>query len=325
MAVAAVLPGFQALSEFWSFSDTCGETAFLVTEHALYGQPALSGPEVDAFRADMARHGFKVEGGTTMSDLVAYCQTVRGRTVVLANVYGSSADAIHQTLLAHAGRDGVVLQIAQAYKLPGNEPGVQSHFVAIGGIDPVKGYLVANGDDVLALNVNGGHGKVIPCRWMTWDEIVAAAPVAVAVFANPNGGRMPLPTGWKDDGTQLTNPTNTYVVRRGFRLFVLNAPVWEADDVPLQNEEPRAVVVATSPEAGAGVRQVFTKSVMGYTKQADCFRVFAGAELLHAEQQIATLQRQLATATQAAPLTDAQKTAVAEAETAGDALKKAFG
>lgn len=356
MAVAATLPNFQALSEFWAgLSDTCGETACLVTQHALYGAPALTGDEIVKFRSDMAAHGYPVQGGTTMGNLVAYCQKVRGLAVTYANTWANTAanrDAIHQTLLDHAGRDGIVLQVAAAHSLPGNEPGVNSHFIAVGGVDPVKGYLVANGDDVNALASANGHGKIIPCRWMTWAQLVAAQPVASAVFPKPttppappapptstgDSTHMPLPTGWKDDGTQLSNPQNSSIVRRGFRLFILNAPTWEADDVPLENESAKDLVVRTSPEVGAGIRQVFTKTVLGYTAKANVFKVYAGAELLAAEARCAELEAKVAAAQAAPPLSDEQKaalaaaedaldatqTAIAKATSATDALKKAF-
>jgi hypothetical protein len=183
MSVTAYLNKFQALSEFWHHTDTCGETAFLVLQHLVDGIP-LSGPSVDGVRADMAAHHYGVNGGTDMASLVAYFRDIRKLDAVYANRYGDSLDNIHKTLLEHAGRDGIVLQVNRAYNLTGNERGVNSHFVAIGGIHPTQGYLVANGDDVRATNAYGGHGKIIPCRWMSWATIASAEPVAVALVMN---------------------------------------------------------------------------------------------------------------------------------------------
>src|SRR5690348_7263471 len=120
--IAAMLDNFQALSEFWSYNTDCGQCACMVTEHALYGTPALSGPNLDAWCRDMAAHGYGPAGqAETMSALVDYCGKVRKLAVQYTNPYGSSADSIHQTLLAHAGRDGIVLQVAAAHNLTGNE------------------------------------------------------------------------------------------------------------------------------------------------------------------------------------------------------------
>jgi hypothetical protein len=183
MSVEAYLNKFQALSEFWHHTDTCGETAFAVLEHLIDGIP-LSGPTVDGIRADMAAHKYGVVDGTKMSTLVNYFRDIRKLSVLYANTYGDSPDNIHKTLLGHAGRNGVVLQVNKAYNLTGNEPGVQSHYVAIGGIHPTQGYLVANGDDVRATNAYSGHGKIIPCRWMSWATVASAEPVAVALVLN---------------------------------------------------------------------------------------------------------------------------------------------
>lgn len=180
MSVTATLDHFQAVSEFWHYRDTCGETAGLVLEHCKDGV-ALDGPDVDAVRNDMAAKGYGVQGGTTMSQLVDYFRQHRGLDIEESNHYGDTWDNIHQTLLDHAGRDGILLQVNLASRLTGNEPGVRSHYVAIGAIHPTLGYLVANGDDVMALNSHGGHGKVIPCRWMDKNVILTAQPRAVAL------------------------------------------------------------------------------------------------------------------------------------------------
>lgn len=180
MSVASIIDRFEAVSEFWHHKDTCGQTAGLVLEHCKDGIP-LNGDDVDAVRADMAAHGYGVQGGTTMSELVSYFREHRGLDITEMCPYGSSWETIHQALLDHAGRDGVILEVNAAYDLTDNEAGVHSHYVAIGGIDPVKGYLVANGDDVDALASHDGHGKVIPTRWMGKGVIESAQPRAVAI------------------------------------------------------------------------------------------------------------------------------------------------
>ena len=214
MTVTASLTNFEAVSEFWHYTDTCGETAGLVLEHCKDGV-ALNGPDVDAVRQDMAAQGYKVAGGLTMSEIVDYFSKHRGLNIQYVNQYGASWDQIHQTLLAHAGRDGIVLEVELAYALTGNEPGVHRHFIAIGGIHPTLGYLVANGDDVRALNAAGGHGKIIPCRWMDKGVIQAARPSACAVvYGLPHtfGANIALPqahinaAGLVEDGPSPAAP-----------------------------------------------------------------------------------------------------------------------
>lgn len=184
MGVNATLDHFEAASEFSSphfENDTCGEAAFLMIEHCRDGA-GLTGDAVYHVREDMAAKGFAVAGGTTMGELVTYFKEHRGLDVVYANGYGDSWEHIHQTLLEHAGRDGVVIEVERAYALTGNEGGVRRHYVAIGGIHPTLGYLVGNGDDVLALAQHDGHGKVIPARWMDHTVIERARPSACAVI-----------------------------------------------------------------------------------------------------------------------------------------------
>jgi hypothetical protein len=179
--VTATLDGFTAVSEFWGHRDTCGEAAMLCLEHCKDGL-ALNGPDVDEIRADMIAKGYDANHGTLMSDLVDYFRTHRGLDVEYVNGYGSTWDGgIHQACLDHAGRDGVILEVELASKLTGNEGRVRRHYIAIGGIHPKLGYLVANGDDVMATNAHHGHGKVIPCRWMSKSVLASAKPSACAI------------------------------------------------------------------------------------------------------------------------------------------------
>jgi hypothetical protein len=192
MGITAELDNFIGASEFADtpsglINDTCGERAFTVFQHCKRGT-VLSGDEIAMVRDDMRAKGYRVEGGTVMSDLCAYFGRANASggqlEIVYANAYGSSWDEIHQTLLDHAGRDGVVLEVELAYNLTGNEPKVKRHYVAVGAIHPVKGYLIANGDDIMALRsapAPYGHGRVIPTRWMDKTVLAAARPSAAAV------------------------------------------------------------------------------------------------------------------------------------------------
>lgn len=182
MGITASLDNFEAASEFWGgLTVTCGQRAFSTLQHVLNPSIMLDGPEIVGLYQDMRAKGYNVTGGTTMAQLCSYFSRYQGLPIIYSNGYGSSWDAIHRSLLDHAGRDGVVIEVELAYNLTGNEPGVHRHFVSIGAIHPTLGYLVANGDDMLALNAAGGHGKVIPCRWMDRNVIASAVPSACAI------------------------------------------------------------------------------------------------------------------------------------------------
>lgn len=89
-------------------------------------------------------------------------------------------------------------------------------------------------------------------------------------------GKMPLPTGWKDDGRQLTQNQTQFVVVKGFRDLILNAPYWASDDVPINNEHVLGadeVLELSNPAYGQGdktrVQQRFRKSWLAAREQAN--------------------------------------------------------
>lgn len=65
----------------------------------------------------------------------------------------------------------VIIEVGNAAALPHNEQGIQYHFVCLGGIDSVQGYLVANGDTTDALTTTA---LTVPCYWATWQQLVNA-------------------------------------------------------------------------------------------------------------------------------------------------------
>jgi hypothetical protein len=66
---------------------------------------------------------------------------------------------------------------------------------------------------------------------------------------------MPLPTGWKDVNSQLTQDQTPYVVEKGMRQKILDAPYWNPANVPIGNEKKLAageVLELSNPAYGAG-------------------------------------------------------------------------
>lgn len=257
--VTAELDNFEAASEFGNFPDgqfdaatavACGQRACSLFQHVKYGT-VLDSAEIIAVVEDMKAKGFDVTHGTTIHQLQAYFSrpdAVGGQLdIVIGNDYGSTWDEIHATLLAHAGRDGVVVEVSRASLLPDNEQGVFNHYVGEGAIDPVKGYLTGNGDCLEALAGNGGHGKIVPAQWVDAPEMARAVPIATLIIRNlphtVNGVHVVpgqpattpgTPSGWSDDGSTLKGPNGVAVVL-GFRELVLGSK-WNPSNVPTDVE-----------------------------------------------------------------------------------------
>lgn len=155
---------------------------------------------------------------------------------------GTQAEALLEGILAQAGINGLILQLARAGRMPTSEPGVNGHYVAIGGVKIVGGVvyvLVGNGDDVLCLGRNKGHGKVLPARWLSWQQVLMGVPAALLAIVHPvKPSTVGTPSGWHDDQTtQLLTAPNSNVMEKGFRAFVLAYGKWDPNWQPLMRHE----------------------------------------------------------------------------------------
>lgn len=181
------IPNFNGFSEFpdpsvaW-FSDACGPDAILMCEHVLQDR-ALNTEDLNNIRNGMEQRGLFAPGGCTLGECRAY-MIDRGYTIDAYAPYGSPLATIHTIMRQFGGISPMVVQVAAAHNLPDNEANVNSHFVAVGGIDSVLGYLTGNGDDIMALAANGGHGKVVPLRWITWTQYANAQIRGVFAVSN---------------------------------------------------------------------------------------------------------------------------------------------
>lgn len=243
------LANFQAISEFPdrpgnglpAIRDACWIAAWMPVAHSYNAANPLTPQELVRLRADMTSNGDWTPGGIPMELGERYTRAVLKRQTIWPQDWhyhgdGSKAEVIHQALKVHAGTNGCVLQFEHAYKLPYNEPGVNRHFVGVGGIDSKAGYLIANGDDVNALASHDGHGKVIPTRWYGWNQLLAAVPTALLVIVHPDPAQIVgVPLGWHDDGTTLFAKNGQPVIK-GFRQQVL-AQNWNPDNTPFMPEQ----------------------------------------------------------------------------------------
>lgn len=102
-----------------------------------------------------------------------------------------------------------------------------------------------------------------------------------------------IPAGWHDDGTTLAAPNGVPVIR-GFRSHILNAPSWDAGNLPQEAEYHTDQVLLHDTAVGAGQRQCFRDGILWYTDaKGVVWEPSLGLELDAAYKQIAALQAQL--------------------------------
>ena len=177
----------------WS---ACGPVANEVALAALTGRK----PDVGLCQAivarDTAAHRFAQPGGQRLSD-IAWDLGKRGvqkLDVTLVPENGSpDLNALH-TQVREAALAGlpVIIEVSRAYNLPDNEGGVDYHFVCIGGIDSILGYLVANGDTLTFIRTRQTWMTADQMRWATWATLEAAG-ICGAITVHPNDTPPPPP------------------------------------------------------------------------------------------------------------------------------------
>lgn len=169
-------------SEFHGYTGDCGECALSVALASALGSPtdatggiALMNQEVKDLQALGLANS---TGATTIAAL--HTEAINRKASI--NTYVGYAQPFtydwHSFLLNSAGIVPIVLQVAAAHNLPGDEAGVDYHFICVLGLD-TGGYWVADGDNwaasqqlilysyqdlanavicgLLALNVTGTH------------------------------------------------------------------------------------------------------------------------------------------------------------------------
>ena len=114
--------------------------------------------------------------------------------------------------------------------------------------------------------------------------------VDVNVFIE-GSNNMGIPSGWHDDGTTLLAPNGVAVVK-GFREWVLTHP-WDANDLPLAVERVLPSIEPGNPSIGAGARQNFRLTSLGWTPSKSVYVIWVGQDIVALEAQVAQLQAQL--------------------------------
>jgi hypothetical protein len=192
--VHVIVPGFAAITEFVAkgpdgqpITDDCGPCANEVCIAACQHRPPSVANMVAIRQRDIEHGWFTPHAGQDLHHVYLDATQLAGMQVTEV-VQGSSIPTIHEALKAACVRGNpCVLDIFHASALPGNEPGVEHHFIAIGGIDTSKGYLVANGDH--APPTFGPVGTY----WVTWNDLAKAQPVGLLEYHKPAPAPLPSP------------------------------------------------------------------------------------------------------------------------------------
>ena len=126
--------------------------------------------------------------------------------------------------------------------------------------------------------------------------------------------------------TQFPTPPARPVVR-GFRTWLL-AHDWDKDDWPLAPEQTLDSVEPGNAEIGAGTRQDFRMTSLGWTQTRGVYHIWSGQDLVALQHQldedkteIADLRHRLAAAQQGQATDDAATKALAAVKALADALK----
>jgi hypothetical protein len=171
--VTAELARTGALSEFVAgFHGDCGEDAELEALHSLIGTP-LTTASLAAIVQRHQQHGWADATGAEPLSSIAKDLDLLGVHYILYTYQEPWPEAYwHPLLLANAGRKPVILQLANAGTLPGDESGVHYHFVLVEGINP-SGYPTGDGDNAAATK-----GQLVT---YSIGDLVAAQPCGMIV------------------------------------------------------------------------------------------------------------------------------------------------
>src|SRR5579859_1256667 len=145
-------------------------------------------------------------------------------------------------------------------------------------------------------DLSEAHGPALPIIQQSGAPQPPPAPV------NQTPG---VPSGWHDDGKTLLAPNGVPVIL-GFRDWILSHP-WDANDLPFGPEQQHLPNIEYGdPQAGAGSRQDFRMTSLGWTPSKNVYKIWVGRDLQALEARIGQLQNELAkaAATPAAPAVD---------------------
>lgn len=175
-----------------------------------------------------------------------------------------------------------------------------SHIVVLTGVTADGNFLVRDAANVTDLS-NPQSLRPGPRRYDARRLQLSSATAIVPPWRpRPPAGFDPtqsdfipvVPAGWLDDGRTLTAPNGHRVVL-GFRRYVLTRS-WDAANLPLEEEQGRNPVAESDPTLGSGTQQIFTRSMLAWTRARGVFESWMGPELLKLRTELAALRSQIA-------------------------------
>jgi hypothetical protein len=247
-----LLPNALHFSEFQNgYHGTCGETA-LATALVCSTPQIEDTPTAIALMLSLTREmiglGWAAANGSTTTQRL-HDEAVRRKFHPDESSrvdYQEPLDpnTLHALLLSTAGVKPILLEVARASNLPGDEAGVQYHFLCIVGITDA-GYICNDGDNA-----------AISQHLITysWAQIEAATPCGVFALELEQSSML-IPNGWHDDGAKLVAPNGVPVVGE-IRSFLL-ATIWDPADLPVGPEFYPQLVEVGNPSLGTGAVQFF--------------------------------------------------------------------
>ena len=293
-----ILPNALHFSEFQGgFHGTCGETA-LATAMVCSTPPIEDTQEAIDLMLSMTHEliglGWASSSGSTTTQHLRDEAVRRGFSPDSSSFISfqqplANSAAFHNLLLSTAGVKPIIIEIARAGVLEGNA--VQYHFICIVGITDA-GYICNDGD-----NPNITSHLVT----YSWAQIEAAVPCGVLVLEmkTSGGSAMPVPAGWHDNGSTLTDPTGKAVMH-GFRQYILDH-AWDANDLVVSGDMGVDEVELANTSHGKGDVQFFRYSQLSYTAKEGVFKTWLGSEAAYMRGQISaqndeitSLQQQVA-------------------------------
>ena len=274
-----------ALSEFARdaqghiYNDDCGPCAEAVALANGHGQV----PTADLMHAirqrDIARGWFTPGGGNTIRNICDDLTELAGVSIVHFDGYQEPFDmAYAQRILdQYFGIYAFIIEVGLAGNLPYSEAGIHYHFVCLLGKTGPGSYVMANGDDVAALQ-GSDHP---PLRNVSIGQLSAAHLCAILVpDLKVGAGMSGVPAGWHDNGSVLTAPNGVPVIG-AMRKLVMGVS-WDANNVPQAPEHPQHPMELGDASIPDGVQQEFVFNVTewsGSHNNSNAWILPAGREL----------------------------------------------
>lgn len=180
-------PGLLAMSETDGHGDTCGPIAYLDYLHLLTpAQWPLNVTAIDTLRQFAIDDGNMNQPawgrGMTITSMAAELEHRLHITPVKVVPYNAALDfaAFRADLIAALLKHQlVIMETSNAAALPDNQPGVQYHFVLMGGLDSNLGYYTCNGDTMTAL---AHPGAAVEPVWYGRDALAASKPCGYLIL-----------------------------------------------------------------------------------------------------------------------------------------------